>query len=159
MEDAMPTSVRGRILQAVGQSGPPSEFSGELYFEGGKTASLYCSFCNQHQQWVHVSGTNGNLWLDDFVLPWFGNRQRIRERHARFNESGFDFNYECHGQDHWFEEYGNGHPSAQEVRLVRHFVGLTKRPDPYWPEISQKTQQVMQALWDSAVTGVDTDLS
>ncbi len=172
MNDELPVGVRGRILNAAdlpasgdltNQSpkvvGPPSEFSGELYFSGGRSASIYCSFVNQHQQWVHISGTEGNIWLDDFVLPWFGNRTRIRERCVSFNESGFDFNYECHGHDHWFDEYGNGHPTAQEVRLVRKFVSLTKQPDAYWPEIARKTQAVMQALWDSALTNADVGLN
>lgn len=155
MNDELPEQVRGRVLQPVNGSGPPREFSGELYFSNGRTASLYCSFVNQHQQWVHLSGTDGSLWLDDFVLPWFGNRVGVRERKVRFNESGFDFNYECHGQDHWIDEYSNGHTSAQEVQLIRKFVALTRQPDAYWPEISAKTQFVMQALWDSAVTHSD----
>ncbi|MDP1564309.1 MAG: Gfo/Idh/MocA family oxidoreductase [Pirellulaceae bacterium] len=159
MNDELPIGVRGRILQSKESGSPPSEFSGELYFSGGRSASMYCSFINQHQQWVHVSGTEGNMWIDDFVLPWFGNRTRIRERCPSFNESGFDFNYECHGQDHWFDEYGNGHPTAQEVQLVRKFVALTKKPDAYWPEIARETQCVMQALWDSAMTNADVSMS
>ena len=159
MNDELPVHVRGRVLHPVGSSAPPQEFSGELFFSNGRSASLYCSFINQHQQWVHFSGTEGHLWVDDFVLPWFGNRLQIRERKASFNESGFDFNYECHGHDHWYDEYANGHPSAQEVRLIRKFVDLTQQPDHYWPEISRKTQRVMQALWDSALSNQDVPVA
>ncbi|MBL8892321.1 MAG: Gfo/Idh/MocA family oxidoreductase [Planctomycetaceae bacterium] len=159
MNDELPIAVRGKLLQPSSSNVPAREFSGELYFSAGRTASLYCSFLNQHQQWVHFSGTQGNFWVDDFVLPWFGNRLRVRERQVSFNESGFDFNYECHGQDFWYDEYGNGHPSAQEVQLVRKFVELTKSPDTYWPQIAQKAQHVMQALWDSAVMNKDVEVT
>lgn len=159
MDDELPIAVRGKLLQPASNLTPAREFSGELYFSGGRTASLYCSFVNQHQQWVHFSGTEGNFWIDDFVLPWFGNRVRVRERRVSFNDSGFDFNYECHGQDFWYDEYGNGHASAQEVQLVRKFVELTNAPDAYWPRIAQRTQQVMQALWDSAIAHRDVELT
>lgn len=158
MGDELPVAVRGRLLSSETGAGPPVEFSGELFFAGGRSASLYCSFRNQNQQWLHVSGTGGNLWIDDFVLPWFGNRLSIRQRRPSFNESGYDFNYECHGQDWWVDEYGNGHPTAQEVRLIRRFVECSRAPEAYWPEISRRTQTIMQALWDSAQSDRDITL-
>lgn len=152
MNHQMPTQVLGRIVNRTGDQGPPTEFTGELVFADGATASLYCSFLNHHQQWVHVSGTEGSLSMDDFVLPWFGNQLGIRYRAAAFNETGFDFNYERRGEDLLVNEYANGHPSAQEVKLVAKFreLALSGRPDAYWPSVSQQTQTIMQALWDSA---------
>ena len=90
--------------------------------------------------------------MDDFVLPWFGNQLGIRYRAAAFNETGFDFNYERRGEDLLVNEYANGHPSAQEVKLVAKFreLALSGRPDAHWPSVSQQTQKIMQALWDSA---------
>jgi predicted dehydrogenase len=160
MNDELPVRVRGRILNPLDGAGVPVEFSGELDFAGGVTASLYCSFRNQHQQWVHVSGTEGSLMVDDFVLPSFGNQLAIRYRTAEFNRTGYDFNYERRSEDLMVDEYGNGHPSAQEVRLVRRFAELVRGgiPDPYWPTISLKTQRVMQALWDAAKSGREQNL-
>jgi len=155
MGQQLPISVSGRRLDYDPAEAPPSEFCGDLVFPDHSTASMYCSFRNHHQQWVHVSGTRGNLWIEDFVLPIFGTRHDIRYRSPRFNETGFDFNYEVQGQDIWIDEHGNSHPNAPEVRLVRKFADLVLggHPDPYWPTISLKTQRVMQALWDSSQAG------
>ncbi len=161
MNDVMPTHVRGRVLQPTDGSGPPSEFTGELFFPDGASASIYCSFLNQHQQWVHVSGTDGSVLVEDFVLPCFGNQLSIRQRQAVFNESGFDFNYECRHSEIRVDEYGNGHRSAQEVSLIRNFVNLARSaaPDSYWPTISYQTQSIMQALWESAKADRQVDLA
>ena len=53
-------------------SGVPTDFSAELFFDGGVSASLYCSFINFRQQWVNVSGTKGYLQISDFVNPFYG---------------------------------------------------------------------------------------
>ena len=35
----------------------------------GVSASFYCSFNTELQQWAHVSGTKGSISVRDFVLP------------------------------------------------------------------------------------------
>lgn len=151
MNGQMPVRVRGQNLDGNWER-PPTEFSGDLLFADGATASLYCSFVNGNQQWVHFSGTRGYALIDDFALPWCGNSSIIDYNSPQFNRSGFDFNYERRSQKIAIEEYSNAHPNAQEVNLIRNFsqIVLSGKPDPYWPMVSLQTQRVMDALMRSA---------
>jgi predicted dehydrogenase len=151
MNGQMPVRVRGNNLDGNWER-PPIEFSGDLLFANGVTASLYCSFVNGNQQWVHFSGTRGYALIDDFTLPWFGNSSAIHYNSPQFNRSGFDFNYERYENRILTDEYSNAHPSGQEVNLVRNFsqLVLDGRVDSYWPTIALKTQRVMDALMKSA---------
>ncbi|MEQ1829888.1 MAG: Gfo/Idh/MocA family oxidoreductase, partial [Pirellula sp.] len=71
-----PTKVTGNCIQRVNRSqdrsAPPVDFSAELTFPNGSTGSFFCSFTTGNQQWAHISGTKGNVFLRDFVLPHFG---------------------------------------------------------------------------------------
>lgn len=149
----LPDAVDGRLLAThAGGTGPavPTEFSGELFFRGhGSTpdtsASFFCSFLVEHQQWVHVSGTRGSLRIDDFVLPNFGCETSFTLAHPRFVQDGCDFRMERHDRRVAVEEYANGHPTAQETNLFRDFSALvlSGRRDERWPELSLAVQRVM----------------
>jgi predicted dehydrogenase len=67
----MPREVFGRLLAGT-DAAVPTDFSAELIFDGGVSASIYCSFINFRQQWIHVSGTKGYLEIADFVNPFYG---------------------------------------------------------------------------------------
>jgi predicted dehydrogenase len=149
----LPDAVDGRLLatHAAGQ-GPavPTEFSGELSFRGdghgpGISASFFCSFLIEHQQWVHVSGSRGSLRIDDFVLPFFGCETSFTLSYPRFVQDGCDFRMERHDHDIHVEEYANGHATAQETNLFREFSALvlSGRRDDRWPEMSLAVQRVM----------------
>lgn len=152
----MPRLVTARILSshASGESPDPvpTEFSGELFFDNGVSATFYNSFVTEHQQWVNVSGTKGNLHIADFVLPYFGNEQYFEVHNPVFAASGCDFNMERHTQRHVTAEYSNSTPDAQETNLFRNFsaIALSGTPDPHWAEIALKTQRVMDACLQSA---------
>lgn len=154
MNGNLPVSVIGRNLDGNWDR-PTTEFTGEMIFADGTTSSFYCSFTAANQQWVHFSGTKGSALMDDFALPWFGNRSRIQYNRPQFNLTGYDFNYENRKESLVCNEYSNAHPSAQEVNLVRKFsdLVLTGRREPFWPDISRKTQTVMDALLRSAQNG------
>jgi predicted dehydrogenase len=159
-DDALPVTVTGNNLSADWDR-PMSEFSGEMSFADGTTASLYCSFRAANQQWVHFSGSSGSALLDDFALPWYGSRNQIHYNSPQFNLTGYDFNYENRAESLSVDEYSNSHWSAQEVNLVRKFseLVLNGRADPYWPNIAQKTQTVMDALLRSAMEGRSVELA
>ena len=61
MNYQVPRAVTGRLLNASGRSDSPkpvpTEFSGEVLFDGDVSASYYCSFLTEHQQFAHLSGT------------------------------------------------------------------------------------------------------
>lgn len=153
----MPRRVTGRILAAhsAPQSpGPvPTSFSGELLFDNGLSASFFNSFLTENQQWAHVSGSKGYLFLNDFVAPFFGNELGFEVNNVAHEVSGCDFNMESHRRQFTVPEYANSHPTAQESNLFRTFSDLVLqgRLDTSWPEISLKTQQIMNAVHASAL--------
>lgn len=156
MNYQIPTRVTGRILKELGRGDSPApvpvEFSGELFFPGDVSASFYCSFVTDHQQWVNISGTGGYVYLDDFVLPFFGNEVAFQIANSVFDIAGCDFNMERHNRRVAVAEYASGNPNAQETNLFRNFaaLALSGTPDPSWAQIALQTQQVMEACLQSA---------
>ncbi|MFP6900128.1 MAG: hypothetical protein VCA36_04245, partial [Opitutales bacterium] len=156
MKYQMPRVVTGRFLNATGRSDSPrpvpTEFSGELLFDGDVSASFYCSFLTEHQQWAHLSGTKGSLRMDDFVLPYYGNELNFMVSNPVFDLNVCDFHMERHERQVTIDEYANSHKTSQETKLFRNFsdLALSGNPDPHWPEIALQTQQVMMACVQSA---------
>jgi predicted dehydrogenase len=156
----MPTHVSGRILSSVRDSGVdiPLEFSAELIFDGGVSASFYNSFQTEHQEWAHVSGTKGSLYVPDFVLPHCGNEAGFIVSNPKFVADGCRFDMQDHSRRIAVPESSNNAPDSQETNMIRRFAELclSGKPDPHWPEISLKTQQVMDACLASAHQGGET---
>ena len=155
----MPVEVRGRILHGIqrpdSSSEVPMEFQGELHFASGVSATFYNSFRGNHQQWVNVSGTKGYVEWKDFVLPYFGNTVSFDVANHDFVADGCHFNMEKGLRTEQVAEYSNNHKDAQETKLFRNFAALvlSGNVDSHWPEISLKTQQVMDAALSSAQNG------
>jgi predicted dehydrogenase len=150
----LPRSVTGRILnRGAGPNDVPTEFLGELFFDNDVSAGFYCSFITAIEQWVQVAGIRGLLRVPDFVLPFFGNESAFEVTNSEFNISGCDFNMEAHQRRSLIPEYSNSHSNAQETNLFRNFADqvLSGRRDNAWPEVAFKTQQVMNACFDSAL--------
>ena len=156
MDYAMPRAVSGRMLRGAARSDSPDpvpmEFSGELFYENGVTASYYCSFVTGNQQWAHVCGTEGSLRLDDFVVPFYGAEVKYTVSNTESNQHVCDFNMERHDRIVSVPEYGGSHPTAQETGLFRNFADLvlSGTPDKKWGDIALKTQQVTMACVESA---------
>ena len=156
MNYQMPTKVSGRMLsetrRADSASPVPTEFSGELFFDGSVSASFYCSFLNENQQWAILSGSKGFIRVPDFVCPFFGSEVSFDVTNAKFAPRGCDFAMEDHTRRISISEYGNGAPNAQETNLFRNFsqLALSGKPDTSWTDITLKTQQVMDACLASA---------
>lgn len=157
--EQLPRRVTGRILGEVAGAGSPApiptEFSGELFFDDGVSCSFYCSFRAHNEQWVMVSGTKGYLRVSDFVLPFFGNESALEVTNASFEVSGCDFNMEERRRRIAIAEYSNSHPTSQETNLFRNFASQvrTGKMNETWPELALKTQQVMNACFESARAG------
>lgn len=156
MNYQLPERVSGRLLSSHGRddSGQavPTEFSGELIFPKGVSASFYCSFVTENQQWANVSGSKGYLNVKDFVVPFFGCETDFEVRNSALNIHGCDFNMEDHCRRISVAEYGNGAPSSQETNMIRNFaeIVVSSRLEPIWGEITLKTQQVLDACLESA---------
>jgi predicted dehydrogenase len=155
----MPKQVSARMLaEARRPDSPhsvPVEFSAELLFPDGVSASFYCSFQTENQQWAHISGERGCVHVPDFVLPHFGSEVAFTSTNAVFRVEGCRFHMEDHAQRHAVAEYSDGHATAQETSLFRTFANLvlSDRVDPHWGEISLQTQLVLDACLKSARNG------
>lgn len=153
----MPDEVSGRIIAAIEspRTGAPMpvEFAGELVFHDPPTvtASFFCSFLAEHQQWVHVSGTRGSLRIDDFVLPYAGSETAFTLSRPTFAVDGCNFRMERHDRRIALAEEAFGHESAQEARMFRDFSSLvlSGRRDDRWPEASLATQRVLMACLEA----------
>jgi len=158
MNYTQPKAVTGRLLNSSAMSGSPkqvpTEFCGDVFFEN-VSASFYCSFLTEHQQLAHISGTKGNLRIDDFVLPYFGNRLGFTVSNAVFDCDVCDFRMERRETEFEVEEYANSHPSAQEANLFRNFSNLvlSGKLDSHWPEITRQTQEILMSCMESAEKG------
>jgi predicted dehydrogenase len=156
MNHQLPDRVTGRILthhrRADSSQSVPIEFSGELFFPGGVSASFYCSFRTDTHQWANVSGTRGQVHLQDFVLPFFGCESAFEVSNPIFRTRGCDANMENHSRRFAVPEYSNSAPNAQETNMIRTFAGivLSGSLEPQWGDVALKTQQVLDACMQSA---------
>lgn len=157
MKYQLPERVSGRTLfeHGSGAKPVPVEFSGELFFPGGVSASFYCSFRTENHQWANISGTKGSLHVADFVLPFYGAEAAFDVNQPVFRVSGCTFNMESHPRRFAVLEYSEGAPGAQEVNMIRNFseIVTTGKLDPSWGDIALKTQIVLDACLQSARDG------
>ena len=155
----MPHEVSAHLLAQRGRpdSSRPvsSDLSGELYFADGCSASFYCSFLSELQQWAHLSGTAGSMYIPDFVLPYYGSEVAFEVCKASLEVKVCDFNMEARTRRVTVPEYSHGDASAQESQMFRRFaeLALSGWPDPFWGEIALKTQAVSDACLRSAEQG------
>ena len=150
----MPKRVIGRILaERPARSGSVlAEFSGELLFQEGVSDGFFCSFLTQNQQWAQVSGSNGYLRLEDFVVPFDGPKIFFETNQHQFRKSGCEFKMDPRITRFTLPEHSQAHPSAQESNLFRNFAAQTGsgRLNEQWPQWAFKTQVVMEACLASA---------
>ena len=152
----MPTSVTAKCLRTFqGDGSPrpvPAEFSAELLFDNGVSASFYCSFVTQHQQWVHISGEKGSVWVDDFVLPIFGSNVGYDVVQPEFNANECDFHMHRRVQRCSVAEYDSGHAPSQEINMFETFHAALrgKTPEESWGKMTLQTQQVLDAVYRAA---------
>jgi predicted dehydrogenase len=155
----MPQRVIGRMLAEArhpdNSQTVPLEFSAEMFFANGVSASFYCSFQTENHQSAQISGTKGYLTLQDFVVPFFGGESAFEVTNNFLRQRGCDFNMEEHTRRLAVAEYSNSEQNSQETNLFRNFatLALSGKPDPFWGDISLKTQQVIDACLTSARNG------
>jgi len=155
----LPRRVSGRILsehqRPDGGKPVPAEFTGEMFFGGGVSATFYCSFLTELEQRAIVSGTRGYLQVADFVVPKAGRAVAFDTGTAGLAFEGCDTIVQAKTRKWVIKEASHGQPSAQETNLFRNFAAqvLSGVLSDFWPEVSLKTQQVMEACMQSARAG------
>lgn len=152
MHYEMPVTIRAHMIR---ETTVPISLSAEMDFSGGVTASFYCSFEAEHQQWVNIGGTKGHIAIRDFVLPYHGAELSFDVEQAHFETEVCHFHMERHSRRVAVREYSDSHETAQETKLFRTFgnLVLSGRRDPHWPDIALKTQIVLDACLESARGG------
>jgi predicted dehydrogenase len=153
----LPQRVTGRLLSEFKhpKSRLPvaTEFSADLFYDDGVSASLYCSFLTETEQWAMVSGTRGHLWVPDFVLPFSGKQITYETGNPVFNVQGCDFEMQP-GTRRWVvDERSHSDSTAQESSMFHNFAAQVRSGslNAAWPEITLKTQYVMEACLESAL--------
>jgi predicted dehydrogenase len=129
----MPVRVSGRI---IGEIAPIMQFSGELDFASGATCGFYCSFVAAREKWLTISGSRANLHIPDFVAPDGDNDIDYQINHRRISRDPTP-------------------KMSNAARMIANFVTeIQENADPdVWPEISLKTQIVMDQCYRSALAG------
>ncbi|MDG1874156.1 MAG: Gfo/Idh/MocA family oxidoreductase [Mariniblastus sp.] len=156
MDYEMPKRVIGRMLTEYKREDSPHavpmEIEAELQFENGITSTFYNSFVTGHQQWAHVSGTEGHVYIPDFVLPYAGGEAKFEKSKPEFSVNACDFEMTQNQEQFVIHEPGNSAVNSQETNLFRNFASiiLSGRTDDHWPSIALKTQQLMDACYQSA---------
>jgi len=157
----MPSWVSAHtIRQQSCANGPavPIEFRFDLGFpmanQPDLVASFYCSFVTHHQQWIHFSGTQGVVRVQDFVLPYEGNTLPFFSEVSDFQTNGCTFIMKHDSQTIATTEPANSMPGSQESLMFRRFNSLVTsgKIDDSWPKIALATQRVMDACLRSAQT-------
>ena len=156
MDYEMPKAVVGRMLTDFQRDDSPNpvpmEIQGELHFENGITSTFYNSFVTGHQQWAHVSGTEGHIYVPDFVLPYAGGEARFDKAKPEFTINDCDFEMAQNHESFVIQEPGNSAPNSQETNLFRNFADIVNSGnlDDHWPTIALQTQKLMDACYESA---------
>ena len=162
---AKPHSVSARMLTSLGGDSPatkvPGEMSAELQFSEGVSAGFYCSFLTSNQQTAIVSGDQGYVTLDDFVLPLYDANVHYSVHDHQLEIDNCRWNFNRRSQSIAIPEYASGESNAQEVNMVRRFAEIVQSDslDSFYPELSLKTQMILDACCQSAAeNGIAVEL-
>lgn len=156
MQKQLPIEVIGRTITPYSQNkddiAVPFEFEAKLIFADAVHTEFYCSFVTAIQQLFTISGTNGYISMEDFVLPFSERQPQFEIVNSEFDTETCDFKMRRNGKTVAFDEASNSSDDSQEARLFRNFnqCVLSGNIVEDWPEISLKTQLVMDALMKSA---------
>ncbi|GAA5506737.1 Gfo/Idh/MocA family oxidoreductase [Novipirellula caenicola] len=157
----MPTRLSARTITSIGNAQGehqvPGEFSAELEFPEGLSAAFYCSFLTSNQQTAIVSGEKGHLTIDDFVLPFYDSRTHWATHDHQLEIDNCRWNFKRRTSPRSNDEYASGEPVAPEVEMVRRFASYVNENSiqSHYPELTLKTQLILDACRRSAVAGGD----
>ncbi|XP_042502096.1 uncharacterized oxidoreductase At4g09670-like [Macadamia integrifolia] len=142
-----PTHNASGVILACGSSFQWGE-------EDTKIATFHCGFLSHVSMDLSIYGSNGSLHLKDFIIPY-------QENSASFDfTSGAKF-AELHlGWNLKPTQVQVASELPQEALMVQEFATLVNsirssgsKPDRKWPEISRKTQLVLDAVMKSIEIG------
>jgi predicted dehydrogenase len=147
-----PRTVSARLSAHAGPNPVPMDFSAELLFDNGVSAGFGCAFTAAFQQWAIVSGTTGQMRLNDFVLPCAGSEVSFDITELASVADGLSGRFKLNTTRHGVAEHGESHPTSQDTCMFRNFGAQIRKGtlNAEWPEISLKTQRVVDACYAAA---------
>ncbi len=155
----MPTHLSARTIASLSgnqsEGDVPGEFSAELQFPNDVSAAFYCSFLTGNQQTATLSGENGYITVNDFVLPFYDSEAVWSEHSHVLEIDNCRWNFGRRSHQRSVSEYASGEPNAQEVTMVRKLANcaIGGQLDPLYPELTIKTQRILDACRRSDVSG------
>jgi predicted dehydrogenase len=157
MKWQMPRAVSAQLITSAGRDASrpvPTDLSAELLFDNGVSAGFSCSFTTGLQQWAIVSGTAGQLTVPDFVNPRAAAELEFDVVEQKGRGDALNPSLAMDSRRFLVPEHGDCHPTAQETRMFRDFGDLIRLGtlNTEWPEISLKTQRVVDQCYASAVS-------
>lgn len=154
-----PTHVSARTITPLSGSKSagevPGEFAAEMQFADGLSAAFYCSFLTSNQQTALLSGDQGYITVNDYVLPYY-DAEAVWTNHSHVLEiDNCRWNFRRHSAPQAVFEYAAGESNSAEVNMVRRLAtcALEKRLDPLYPELTIKTQRILDACRRSDAAG------
>jgi len=135
-DHCLPISVTGRTLQQT-KTGTPIEFRGEMIYPGGAKSTFLCSFLAAKTQTVTIvrASDDVEVCLNDFVNATCGD-----DRDVTFTVGATQV--AVLGESACYQERQLWRSMERAVR--------TKKADEHWHQLSLRTQQVLDALFESA---------
>jgi len=131
------------------EKGVPINFSGIIHYDdhGAKTALIDCSFNVARQQWFEVGAEKGGIRCTHFI------NAREKDTAHQF----VSFNADGH------EEIVKAPEANQHVEMMRTFGHLMHNPSEeehrdFWSQLALNTQIVVDALYQSAISGQPVSL-
>ncbi|KAJ4820304.1 NAD(P)-binding domain-containing protein [Rhynchospora pubera] len=128
----------------------------QLLWADGRSATLNCSFLAHLTMQMTVIGTKGALHVTDFIIPY----EEEKGSFTFVSDAGF-----TELVTGWVPVPSKHEVTAdlpQEARMVREFSRLVKlikeegkEPETKWPEITRKTQLVIDAVKKSVDNGFE----
>lgn len=155
----MPTHVSARTITPLrgkqSEGEVPGEFSAEMQFEDGLSAAFYCSFLTNNQQTALLSGDDGYVTVNDFVLPFYDAEATWAIHRHSLEIDNCRWNFCRHTEPQAVTEYASGESNAAEVNMVRRLAAcaISKQLDAFHPELTIKTQRILDACRRSDVAG------
>ncbi|MBB3209010.1 putative dehydrogenase [Rhodopirellula rubra] len=149
--DRLPAAVSGRAISVYDGGSVPSEFQGELKFDDDLTAGFFCSFRCVNQQTATITGDQGYLTIDDFVLPFVDAESKWQCHQHELQIDNCRWNFGRHTTNGAVREHASGEADSQEVRMIRSFGEsiLNRTRNERAADIAIKTQRVLDALRQS----------
>ncbi|XP_008810257.1 uncharacterized oxidoreductase At4g09670-like [Phoenix dactylifera] len=146
----LPAFVTALPALHLNQAGVILSCASSFHWDDGKVATFHCSFLSQVTMDLSVHGTMGSLQVEDLAIPY------------QEDSASFEFNSGAHFAElhiGWSPKPDKVTVAAdlpQEALMVSEFARLVqmirsshRRPDPKWPDISRRTQLLVDAVKQS----------